>query len=374
MFCCPNATNLRYMRIAILARRVYPPGGSERSLLNLRSLFTSHSIRVFGYYQDKNPNDPELDLNRMPDANIPKVPQSILEQINTVQIAEGMKDRLLEYDPDIIFSQHELIYTGAWVAKKRDVPNIVFLRDQGQLANTRYKDCPFGKKLLRTVHDYAIGKSIEWAFKNSDMIVANSTFTAGQYTTRYPNINPKVIYPFIQLSQYKVEPGDSILHVNPQSHKGIGITLDVAKRIDESIIVVGPEPNRKIKDRMEEIENVQYMGYIDDMREVYKKTKLVIYPSRWPEPFGRVPIEAGASGIPTISSGTGGLKESVGIEDFIVDGNKPENYVSKIEWALDNYEECSKLAEQNAKEKAATKQFQKLLSAMSMIDEANLAQ
>jgi glycosyltransferase involved in cell wall biosynthesis len=50
-------------------------------------------------------------------------------------------------------------------------------------------------------------------------------------------------------------------------------------------------------------------------------TKVLLVPSQWPEPFGRVAVEALANGIPVVASRTGGLPEAVGdagilVEDF----------------------------------------------------------
>ena len=43
-----------------------------------------------------------------------------------------------------------------------------------------------------------------------------------------------------------------------------------------------------------------------------RRSKVVLVPSQWAEPFGRIAVEAMASGIPTLASRTGGLAEIVG--------------------------------------------------------------
>ncbi|HET6908280.1 MAG TPA: glycosyltransferase family 4 protein [Mycobacteriales bacterium] len=47
----------------------------------------------------------------------------------------------------------------------------------------------------------------------------------------------------------------------------------------------------------------------------YEAADAVIFPSEWPEPFGLVPIEAMACGVPVVATGTGGSGE------FLVDGD-----------------------------------------------------
>jgi glycosyltransferase involved in cell wall biosynthesis len=52
----------------------------------------------------------------------------------------------------------------------------------------------------------------------------------------------------------------------------------------------------------------------DDLRTRYRQADLVVFPSEWPEPFGIVPLEAMACGVPVIATGTGGSGE------FLEDG------------------------------------------------------
>jgi glycosyltransferase involved in cell wall biosynthesis len=56
------------------------------------------------------------------------------------------------------------------------------------------------------------------------------------------------------------------------------------------------------------------------MRKVYARTAVILMPSLF-EPFGRTPIEAGASGIPCIASDVGGLREAVGPQGIFLDPN-----------------------------------------------------
>ena len=41
-------------------------------------------------------------------------------------------------------------------------------------------------------------------------------------------------------------------------------------------------------------------------RQAYDRSDAVLFPSRWAEPFGLVPLEAMARGVPVIATGTGG--------------------------------------------------------------------
>lgn len=61
----------------------------------------------------------------------------------------------------------------------------------------------------------------------------------------------------------------------------------------------------------EPLPNVTYMDHQEDIREVYKRTKVLLVPSKY-ESFGRVAVEAAASGIPSICTPTEGLREAMG--------------------------------------------------------------
>ncbi len=65
--------------------------------------------------------------------------------------------------------------------------------------------------------------------------------------------------------------------------------------------------------------NVTCLDWSTDMAGVFDRTRILLMPSLWEEPFGRLPIEAGACGIPTIASARGGLPESVGDGGILID-------------------------------------------------------
>ncbi len=73
------------------------------------------------------------------------------------------------------------------------------------------------------------------------------------------------------------------------------------------------------------------------MREAYKKSKVVVVPSRWEEPFGCVPTEAMVSGIPCVVSNRGDLPEVVGDTGEIIDDvESVDAWVDVINRALEN--------------------------------------
>jgi glycosyltransferase involved in cell wall biosynthesis len=60
-------------------------------------------------------------------------------------------------------------------------------------------------------------------------------------------------------------------------------------------------------------ENVSFTGFVarEDLPELYRKHTLLLFPSMWEEPMGISVLEALASGLAVISSGTGGSGELI---------------------------------------------------------------
>ncbi|HBT3344961.1 TPA: glycosyltransferase family 4 protein, partial [Klebsiella pneumoniae] len=82
--------------------------------------------------------------------------------------------------------------------------------------------------------------------------------------------------------------------------------------------------------------NIIYGGWISDRSSLFSKIDLLIVPSQWPEPFGRVSVEAIRSGLPVIVSGSGGLTETVDKLFVIEKYDCIDEWVNKVEWALNN--------------------------------------
>jgi len=100
------------------------------------------------------------------------------------------------------------------------------------------------------------------------------------------------------------------------------------------------------------------MGYCEDMRTIYRQTKLTLIPSRWNEPFGRIPIESGSERNPTVCSNSVDF-QAAGINELVVDSENPNDYTTVVELALNNYGKFRDLARKNAERKRASVELQK---------------
>ncbi|WP_165312834.1 glycosyltransferase [Vibrio ziniensis] len=146
--------------------------------------------------------------------------------------------------------------------------------------------------------------------------IANSEFTKKAHLSKNVSlVLPPVVFP----ESYKVNSSNNyISFVNPSPHKGLKIAIELAKINSDLkfLFVLAKKNGREILTKFMENEklpeNITIVGPFQDMKEVYKQTKLILMPSRWQETWGRIATEAHCSGIPVLASDTGGLPESVG--------------------------------------------------------------
>lgn len=125
-----------------------------------------------------------------------------------------------------------------------------------------------------------------------------------------------VIYPVIQSKKnnYKLKEKTVCFAGKLNSSKGYDTFCDVAKKFltknkEWKFIVIGDEPREKINF---EHPNFFKYGWLphDEVIKLFKKSSIIITPSKWDEPLGRVPIEASKSGSVVITYNKGGLIES----------------------------------------------------------------
>jgi glycosyltransferase involved in cell wall biosynthesis len=150
------------------------------------------------------------------------------------------------------------------------------------------------------------------------MLIANSDFTARRIETLL-GVSPPVMPPLIELERYRVEQtGDSVLLVNPSLRKGVELFFRLAAaRPDVPFLAVESWTvhatwRTVLMNRARSLGNVALWPPVEDMREAYARTRLVLMPSIHEETFGRVVAEAQLSGIPALVSDRGALPETLG--------------------------------------------------------------
>jgi glycosyltransferase involved in cell wall biosynthesis len=103
--------------------------------------------------------------------------------------------------------------------------------------------------------------------------------------------------------------------------KGIDVLIRAAAQLAETEVVICGDGRlaqtmRRLARRLGVEHRVRFAGWLapEQLARELAEASIVAIPSRWPEPFGLVGIEAHAAGRPVVASATGG------VEDWLDDG------------------------------------------------------
>lgn len=124
------------------------------------------------------------------------------------------------------------------------------------------------------------------------------------------------------------------------------------KYTDYELHIVGGGNEKELERLMSIAAETKYISRIkftkeqvENIVDVYSRSKLILSLTKEGEAFGLVPYEAALCNRPTIAPNKGAIKEilSDGISAILVDTENVEAIAQKIDWALSNYEECQNI-------------------------------
>jgi glycosyltransferase involved in cell wall biosynthesis len=212
--------------------------------------------------------------------------------------------------------------------------------------------------LLTTIHnpiDKSLSDTIK-EFPNTHYCVLSQDekLSADEFNIPVEGIVPNGIN--TDLYEFNPKMGDYLLFLGRlNKEKGIKTALEIAKKMDEKIVVagniVGAEEwtyfMHEVQPNLNE-ENVRFMGQVDFAEKVklLKNAKALLFPIDRREPFGLVMIEAMACGTPVLAFGKGSVPEIIehGKTGYVV--NTEEEMCEAIpKIGFLNREECRKLVE-----------------------------
>jgi len=264
--------------------------------------------------------------------------QKALHRIQDVYNRRNSKEierEIVEFDPEIIHSNGLYDITPVvWkIAKKRNIKVVHTLRDYYLCCPRVSMSCdkqPGGCSrplLLCKVHQWANMRSS----LNVDIVTAPSKNTLDILIKRkfFKNAYSKVIANAIDFSEEllednltrrmsKTKDGCSFVYLGTLSEqKGIRWLVESFNRLecrDAKLYVAGKGPledfvmNATIDD-----ERIQFVGFLaeNDMNALLARMDVVVCPSLWQEPFGRVVLDAYKNAMPIIVSDRGALPELV---------------------------------------------------------------
>lgn len=119
-----------------------------------------------------------------------------------------------------------------------------------------------------------------------------------------------ILHPIVNPDHYRTTTTrEYVTLVNLFENKGAKVFYDLAETFpDQKFLAVAGGYGEQIY--RYDLKNVSFSKNVQDPREIYARTKVILMPSKY-ESFGRIAVEAAASGIPSLVSNTPGLIEAL---------------------------------------------------------------
>jgi glycosyltransferase involved in cell wall biosynthesis len=295
------------MKVLWITDKGYPPAGGAQitNLAFSRKLFDKFycDCRIFSLYPLKSRA------------------QYGPSKLYTYRDTDELKLMITDWKPDIIIGTMNVIHHAVRIARHFNIPTIAYFHS--------YEYCPPNaaesrKWLISATGDHISEKYIQLVMDETDALVVNSNYMRQRFVKAHKR-DFHVIYPefiqknFLIRSDFKSR-AQYISGVCGYAYKGSDVFLDLARRFDqEKFLLAGHVDYRYLEDFKRQ-GNITLIPFTS-IKNILKQSKIVLVPSQWPEPFGRIAIEAMANGIPTLASRCGGLTEilrgsSLGVSQF----------------------------------------------------------
>lgn len=190
------------------------------------------------------------------------------------------------------------------------------------------------------------GLNVRRTFGRPDLVVYNAAWRRDRDGWPGPSV---VVHPRVVAADYRTTPGNECTLIGLSERKGVSLFYALAARCPERrfLGVKGGWGDQVVPDPLPA--NVTILENTGDMRSVYGRTRVLLLPSKH-ESFGRVAVEAGFSGIPTIANPGPGVEEALGCAGLFARADDLDAWVSLLD-RLDDpgvYEHQSALAREQA--------------------------
>jgi glycosyltransferase involved in cell wall biosynthesis len=283
-----------------------------------------------------------------------------------------------ELKPEVIISTMGVSDYVVKLAKLFNIPILVYMHS--------FEYCPPNMKekkmwKISLASEYPTEQEVKFVLKEADSIVVNSHYLEKRFKNKY-GVNSQVIYPEFIKNDLLIKDGSLlkdhyITGVCGYAYKGADIFYNLAKMFgNEEFLLAGNIDYRYLK-YFREQENIKILPFTP-LKKILKMSKIALVPSQWPEPFGRIAVEAMANGIPTLVSLTGGLGEIVngsslgvrGFRDVYAWQKRLERLLSSSQARQLNSQEGKRISERFLKNKS-TNELNRLIKRLATSKKPN---
>lgn len=301
------------MRVLWVSEFGDKPGGGSTSENMLLNYMADAGVKFHRWFLENRPE------GRAPfEIDVVRRSRALVRQL------EGVA-RKVKFDV-VVVQGNQYPWVVDW-AKSRDLPVAVFVRDyfyrcpnalHDECGRSCFKCVPFGQKVLYPFVKYNMVRKRR-GLVEADMVLTNSNHMARDIWVSLdlagalPGPNVQVVYPPVPPPVYLEDDGphDRVVYMGCGYWKGTEMAMRMARWNHDVKFEIAADPAVPLNYNLNRYPNVRYWKWID--RDLaFNMARVILFPATWPEPFGRIPVEAGQRAVPTIASDIGGLPEAVG--------------------------------------------------------------
>lgn len=174
--------------------------------------------------------------------------------------------------------------------------------------------------------------------RRPDLAVVNTHWINRRLAPSVLGIRSVIVHPPVDRERHRTTPGDGVTMVNLYRMKGPDTLWRLARSCPD-LKFLGVKGGYGAQAVHRGYPNVEIIESTQDMPgDVWSRTKVLLIPSRY-ESYGKVVVEAMASGIPVIASNTPGLTESLGAGGSLISRTNPLAWHRRVRALMDNEDE-----------------------------------
>jgi glycosyltransferase involved in cell wall biosynthesis len=216
----------------------------------------------------------------------------------------------------------------------------------------------FGK--IRPINIFQKQKMFNLVKKADHFIVLSDHMKNNLTINKFQESKITKIYPIKTVSETKNENNQQSLNILYAGQiirgKGFDLLLEAVSKIHMPfhLDVIGKGDDEKnINNLVEKYglkDKITFHGWVNNAADYFRNASVVVFPSRWQEPFGLVGIEAFSHKRPVVAFNVGGVSEWLkdGANGYLIEPFDTSEMAEKIEELLKSPEKAQKMGEAGA--------------------------
>jgi glycosyltransferase involved in cell wall biosynthesis len=256
--------------------------------------------------------------------------------IRTYRDREEMWQLAEAFRPDAVLAALEPSYDAIRLAQFFGIPGLLFLHS--------YEASPFSPEQQERYGVSGLESTLsteQWDFcwSHAARLYACSAHLKDWMAQRGRKLSG-VLYPAFSSARTLVRrascsPDGFITGICGYRYKGGNIFLELARAFPQQRFQLFGPIESGLSESLREQPNITLRPHAG-LHQVLADAKAVLVPSQWPEPFGRIAVEAMINGIPVLASAAGGLREAAAPKQLVNRYHDPDAWTARLSELLDS--------------------------------------